>query len=421
MLNTAFNIHNSVLGKTGVREWRLDYSGDKPLSEIFFDKENNVLKTNVDRGVLGQACVGDRVEVFTHGHSTGVFLTIISGSQDYCTCVMCGKNEDVFLLSDGAELGTMGVSKDLSGYNGDLSSVVIVPLGATSINTRLDFSVGVDDAGNITVNANTAPGTKIEFPLGAAPGVLNVVVNAETNDKTPCAVYVVGERKEISSNVSLMPGEKSRSVSVSDVGNTNVIVKFNGFVRIERIAVIPDEQNLAQVTFKTSAVNGNEIPCGGLVLPNASPANVPVYGSLANYVTKSVHFEVTAGVVTATKAKVVFVYKELGSCVEYQYNIPNANAATSPYAIPDAFDATISSASFSAKPNGDAWIKGNFSISLINGANNVAANVDCANACVSPVLANNVLTADVHRLHLVNVATGGSTNAVSVKLLLSLS
>lgn len=421
MLNTAFNIHNSVLGKTGVREWRLDYSGADPLSEIFFNKEDNVLKTNVDRGILGQACVGDRIEVFTNGCSTGVFLTIISGSQDYCTCVMCGKNEDVFLLSDGAKLGTMSVNKDLSVYNGDLSSVVIVPLGTTSANTRLDFSVGADDAGNVTINANTEPGTKIEFSLGAASGILNVVVNAETNDKTPCAVYVVGERKEISSNVSLMPGEKSRSVSVNDVGNTNVKVNFNGFVRIKRIAVVPDEQNVAQVVFKTSAVNGNEIPGGGLTLPNASPVNIPVYGSLANYVTKSVHFEVTVGVVTVTKAEVVFVYEEVGSCVEYQYNIPNANATTSPYAIPDVFDATISSASFLAKPSGNSWTKGSFGISLLNGANNVAANVDCADACVKPALGNNVLTADAHRLHLTNVATGGSTNPVAVELLLSLS
>jgi hypothetical protein len=421
MLNTAFNIHNSVLGKTGVREWRLDYSGSVPLSEIIFDETGNNLKTNVDRGILGQACVGDRIEVFTDGHSTGVFLTIISGSQDYCTCVTCGKNEDVFLLSDGAKLGTMSIGKKLSGYNGSLSSVVVVPLGTTSIETQLDFSVDGHDVGSIVVNANTASGTKIVLSIGAAPGLLSIAPNVITNDKTPCAVYVVGERKEILSNVSLLPGEKSRSVSVSDVGNTNVKIGFNGFVRIKRIAVIPDEQNVNVVTFKTSAVNGNEIPCGGLVLANNSPVGIPVYGSLMNYVTESVHFEVTAGVASATKAKVVFVYEELGSCVEYQYNIPNANVATSPYAIPDVFDATISSALFSAKPVGALWDKGNFTVTLANGANNVAANVDCSNATTKPPLVNNVLTADVNGLHLTNVTTGGSTNPVNVRLLLLLS
>lgn len=420
MLNTAFNIHNSILGKTGVREWRLDYSGATPLSEVLFDRDNNVLKTGVDRGVLGQACVGDRIEVFTDGHSTGVFLTIISGSQDYCTCVMCGKNEDVFVLSDGVELGTMTLEKNLSGYNGDLSSVVIVPLGTTRIETQLDFSVDGVAAGNITVGANTDNGAKLELSLGAVPGLLGVEVNAGTDDKTLCAVYVVGTRKEISSDVSLMPGEKSRSVSVGDVGNTNIVVKFNGFVRIKRIAVIPEETNLVQVLFKTSSVNGVEISCGGLTLPIGAHVGIPVYGSLVNYVTKSVHFEVTVGVASVTKAKVVFVYEELGSCVEYEHNIPNANLATSPYAIPDVFDATISSALFSAKPSGDGWATGNFRMSLVNGANNVAAAVNCANACVTPVLANNVLR-PANPLHLTNVATGGSTNPVSVRLLLSLS
>ena len=420
MLNTTFNIHNSVLGKTGVREWRLDYSGTTPLSEVLFDKDNNVLKTGADRGILGQACVGDRIEVFTDGHSTGVFLTIISGSQDYCTCVMCGKNEDVFVLSDGVELGTMSLEKNLSGYNGDLSSVVVVPLGTTSVDTQLDFVVSGDDVGSVVIGANTVPGTKIEVSLGVAPGLLNVDVDANTNDKTPCAVYVVGERKEISSDVLLMPGEKSRSVSVGDVGNTNVKVNFNGFVRIKRIAVIPDEPNLVQVVFKTSSVGNVEILCGGLTLPVGSPANVPVYGSLVNYVTKSVHFEVAVGVVSATKARIVFVYEELGSCVEYGYNIPNANLATSPYAIPDVFDATISLALFSAKPSGNGWNKGNFRMSLVNGANNVAAAVDCANTCVGPVLANNVLIPE-NTLYLANVATGASTNPVAVRILLSLS
>lgn len=419
MLNTAFNIHNSVLGKTGVREWRLDYSENVPLSEVFFDKDNNVLRT-IDRGVLGQACVGDRIEVFTDGHSTGIFLTIISASQDYCTCVMYGKNEDVFVLSDDAELGTMILEKKLSGYNGDLSSVVIVPLATTTNNTQINFLVNGVGNGNIVVAANTNYGTKIERFLGAAPGLLRVAVNANTADKTRCAVYVVGERKEISSDVPLMPGEKSRSVVVTDVGNANVKVDFNGFVRIKRIAVVPVEANALAVTFKTSSVAGVAIECGGLVLPINSPVDVPVYGSLVNYVTRSVHFEVTAGVVSATKAKIVFVYEELGSCVKYEYNIPNANQATDPYAIPDVFDATISSASFSAKPSGNGWVKGNFRISLINGANNVAANVDCAGACVTPALANNVLV-PADALHLANVVTGGSTNPVSVRLLLLLS
>ena len=317
------------------------------------------------------------------------------------------------------KLGSFDQTFNYGNTSVSVKKICVVPHSAVGADVTLDVlnKNGIRLAQFIVRNGTQAF-KLVAFPVNKdVTGDVTIKVNAPIAlaNSIDCTVSIVSVPFE---ETMLHHGEASLLASTSDLGNFDHTFVFGEFVRVKGFEIVPKAATLLDIALELHSVANVLIPATAFVIPAGTADRY--YTSVADYVTKSAHLVVNAGVISPTAADVYVIYEPLGSKVEYSYCIPNSNAATSPYCPLDAFDATISKAEFTAKPGGNGWVKGNFSVSLINDANNVAANVDCGNLMVSPVLANNVLV-PANRLKLTNVATGGSTNPVAVKVTMRLS
>lgn len=413
-LSRSYNVTNNLGITKGEREWYLNYDND---FDTLITTDTGLFKS-VDRTVFGQIANGDRIVIFRNGKKTGKCATILSGSSGKCICFTYPEEQEVFVLPQGNNrLGTLDITEAFDDYRGFVDKICIVPLATTTVNTQIDYEIDGNAIGNITIPAGTSAGSLLVFDVG--PHYISEEIkahrNAETLDRSECVLFAVCKRNQKSDGViTLGVNEKAAYVETRNIGAFANVFRFGTFVRVKGFAVVPIEQNLLAVNFKVRSVLGVDITGDVMSLPNASPVGVPVYGCMLNYITKSVDFRVSAGVLSATKARVYVIYETLSNRVRYSYIISNANAVTR-FVCNDVFDANIEKVILDARTVAD-MNKGNFSITLAQGAGDIVQNVDCYRTQATPaVLANTNLTPGT-TIGATNVATGGNTNPVTVSL-----
>ena len=418
----AAAIHTTGQNQGQITEWRLSVQED--IETLF--KKDGAYKKDVSLEPFGSAAVpGSRVEIFRDDDYTGKCATVVHRAS-LTEGVVVAYNDDeelrVFLTEDGSstfKLGECSVELDLTGYNGVIQDVYILPLSQTTADTRLDITCNDANVGNKTIVANTGALVPVSFGLPVNTGDINIDVNAATNDATRCVIYAI--LKKTKATFDGLPVADGELVSTFDVGNLglcNVTFRFGQFVRVKRFFVKVKQQTLNDVELSAYSVGNVAIEGDKLTVPGATAAGALIQGAVMDYVTKSVKFAVGADAGSATLATVGVVYEVIGNVINYNVGIPNGNVVTT-WVAPDTFDATITSIGLFAS-SVNAWVKQNFRITVLRDADNVLANADCGdNSVFSAAPANNVFT-PASGLKVTNVATGGSTEPVFVKLMLTL-
>lgn len=331
-----------------------------------------------------------------------------------------GKEEK--FLSFSGKLGKFNQVFDFGEQNVRIKEIIVVP--HKNVRNAVQLNILDKDGnglGNVVVPNDTQAFQCLRFVKSIdLKGKSRIQVNAVVDDeaKTECSVAVSYEALTIP--FRLKPGEEFKVCETSDLGHFAKIFSFPEFVRIKYFAIQVTQDTTDDIEFKVVSVAGADIEGDTMSVADATRAGSLTRGCFMPYITKSANFSVTAGAASVTSAKVYVVYERLGDSVEYTLDIPNGNSAHNPYVLPDTFDATISEVDLFATSVA-AWNKGAFVVTLLRDANNICAGVDCGDNSNSVVeLANNVIV-PANGLKVVNVATGGSTEPVTIKLNLCLS
>lgn len=303
-----------------------------------------------------------------------------------------------------------------------LKKVVVIAHKNVANETVININDKDDNRlGQITVANPTAAFLKKELYVNRQVSEkITVAVNAEVanESKTDCTVSLVFETLAepylpfpVNGNQKIMVAE------TSDIGNFNHKFVFGHYVTVRQVIVVPDQQNVLQVALKMTDKGGNDLANFTMVIANASPVGVPIFGLPIKLHTNICHVQVTAPVVSVTKARVIVVYEELtNNTVQIECPGLNGNVIVH-YQLSDQIDGTVDKAYYYAQGNGNAGL---FRVTLNRTDQAMTgAEVNTTGGIQSPVLQNNDIT-PAHALNFVTTASGVNNSTVMVGFALHL-